>query len=165
MKISQKGLDFLKEYETLSLQPYDDQLGLKSAPIKSWCEGATIGYGHLISKSEWNTYKNGITKQQAEILLNEDLKEFESCVNSAVTKVLKQNEYDALVILCFNIGTTQFKMSSVLKKLKGLTSSYPTLELAWKAFNKSQGKVMVGLCNRRESEWNIYTQNIYKRIN
>ena len=47
MKISQQGLDFLKDYETLALQPYSDKIGLKSAPIKVWSEAATIGYGHL----------------------------------------------------------------------------------------------------------------------
>ena len=165
MKISQKGLDFLKDYETLSLQPYSDKIGLKSAPIKSWSEAATIGYGHLILNTEWSKYKNGITKQQAEDLLRIDLVDFEKTINSAVKKQLKQNEYDALVILAFNIGVSSFSKSSLLKLLNGQAgSNYPTLELAWKAFNKDNGKVSNGLINRRASEWNIYSKNVYKRI-
>ena len=42
-------------------------------------------------------------------------------------------------------------------------STYPSLEDAWKAWNKSQGKVMRGLENRRASEWRIYTEGIYER--
>ena len=44
MNLSQKATDLLKSIEVLALQPYDDQIGLKSAPIKQWCKGATIGY-------------------------------------------------------------------------------------------------------------------------
>jgi type VI secretion system secreted protein VgrG len=78
---------------------------------------------------------------------------------------LSQNEYDALVILAFNIGVTSFSKSSLLKLLNGQAgSNYPTLELAWKAFNKDNGKVSNGLTNRRASEWNIFSKNVYKRI-
>lgn len=166
MKISQKGLDFLKDYETLSLQPYSDKIGLKSAPVKVWSEAATIGYGHLILKDEWSKYKNGITTKQAEDLLHLDLVDFEACINKEVKKQqLSQNEYDALVILAFNIGVTSFFKSSLLKLLNGQAgSNYPTLELAWKAFNKDNGKVSNGLVNRRASEWNIFSKNVYKRI-
>lgn len=165
MKISQQGLDFLKDYETLSLQPYSDKIGLKSAPIKDWSEAATIGYGHLILKDEWPKYKNGITIKQAEELLHSDLVDFEKTINSVVKKQLKQNEYDALVILAFNIGAPSFFKSSLLKLLNGQAgSNYPTLELAWKAFNKDNGKVSNGLVNRRASEWNIFSKNVYKRI-
>jgi GH24 family phage-related lysozyme (muramidase) len=99
MKISQQGLDFLKDYETLSLQPYSDKIGLKSAPIKSWSEAATIGYGHLILNTEWSKYKTGITKQQAEDLLHSDLVDFEACINKEVKKQqLSQNEYDLILV-------------------------------------------------------------------
>lgn len=119
----------------------------------------------MILNTEWSKYKNGITKQQAEDLLHSDLVDFESCINKEVKKQqLSQNEYDSLVILCFNIGITQFKQSSVLKMLNGLKGNYPTLELAWKAFNKDNGKVSNGLTNRRASEWNIFSKNVYKRI-
>ncbi len=83
-----------------------------------------------------------------------------------IKKQLKQNEYDALVILAFNIGVASFSKSSLLKLLNGQAgSNYTTLELAWKAFNKDNGKVSNGLINRRASEWNIYSKNVYKRIN
>ena len=40
-------------------------------------------------------------------------------------------------------------------------NTYPTLESAWKAWNRSQGKTSNGLINRRQNEWNMYNQGIY----
>jgi lysozyme len=75
------------------------------------------------------------------------------------------NEFDALVIFAFNIGEFNFSNSSALKLVNDSTAatSYTSLELAWKAWNKSQGKIMRGLNNRRQAEWDIYSKNIYKQ--
>ncbi|ORX92057.1 putative phage lysozyme [Basidiobolus meristosporus CBS 931.73] len=162
MQFSSKGENLLKAIEVLSLQPYDDQKGLSSAPIKSWVAGATIGYGHLIPSSQWSKYKNGITKAEADALFQADLKPFVQAVNDSV-KVKLQQQFDACVLLCFNIGASAFKTSSVVKILNGQTTTYPSLEAAWKAWNKSQGKVSAGLVNRRNAEWKIYTQGIYEK--
>ncbi|EWS66880.1 Phage lysozyme, partial [Vibrio vulnificus BAA87] len=77
MRLSNKGAIFLKQIEQLRLMPYDDQSG---RPIKYWVEGATIGYGHLISKSEWDSYKDGTNEKKANELFKADLKPFESSV-------------------------------------------------------------------------------------
>lgn len=152
--ISESGKTFIKNYEALRLKPYNDQTG---KPITKWVKGATIGYGHLIHPDEWETYKNGITRQQADALFNTDIQEYVDAAKLYGGK-LKQHEFDALVSLIYNIGVNQFKNSSVKKLLnKEKGSSYPTLETAWKAFNKSQGKVMAGLTRRREAEYNAYT--------
>ncbi|SEN77526.1 type VI secretion system secreted protein VgrG, partial [Nitrosomonas marina] len=49
MRLSEKGIEFLKSIETFRSKPYDDQTGEN---ITQWVKGATIGYGHLISRSE-----------------------------------------------------------------------------------------------------------------
>ena len=77
---------------------------------------------------------------------------------------LAQNEFDALVIFAFNVGASAFKGSAVVKLVndpKAITL-YINLEAAWKAWNKSQGKVMSGLNNRRNCEWKIYADGIYE---
>ena len=162
MTFSSKGKNLLKEIEVLKLQPYDDQTGKE---ISEWIEGATIGYGHLISKTDWELYKNGINKETAETLFGKDLLPFVNCVKQSVTASLTQNQFDALVIFTYNIGITAFKKSSVLKLLNNPTAitPYSSIEAAWKAWNKSQGQVMTGLVNRRKSEWNIYSKGIYVR--
>lgn len=162
MKISDKGVKLLKEIEVLALQPYNDQEGLKSAPIKSWCKGATVGYGYLIPKDEWNKYKNGITEAEANTLFAQKISKFEKAVESSV-KSLTQQQFDACVILCYNIGVSGFQSSSVCKMLNGQKTNYKTLDDAWMAWNKSQGKVMTGLTNRRKAELDIFHKGIYKR--
>ena len=154
---SEQLLALLKTREELNLYPYDDDTG---EAIHSWCKGATIGYGHLIPLGEWQKLKNGITKDEAEILFIQDIAPAAACVGNNVHICLTQNKLDALVMLGFNIGCGAFQRSSALKMINGQPgSNYPTLELAWKAFNNGGNK---GLINRRNCEWNIWTNNIYK---
>lgn len=162
VQMSIKGMEFLKSIEDCRLKPYDDQTGKE---IFSWVTGATIGYGHLISQIEWNNYKNGITKKQADALFSQDLLPYVHTVESNIEPHLDQNQLDALVILVFNIGPSHFKSSSVLKLINNPSTKtpYSSLEAAWMAWNKSQGKVNKGVNNRRKAEWNIYSKNIYKK--
>ena len=102
-KLSDKAVALLKEIEVLSLQPDDDSKGIKSAPTKSWSPESTIGYGHLILQNEWNQYKNGITKEQAESLFLKDVEPTVTAVNKLLKISVTQQEFDALVILTFNI--------------------------------------------------------------
>jgi len=162
MKTSDKAKDIMKAMEKLALQPYDDQVGITLRAITSWVKGATIGYGHLIKSSEWSTYKSGINKNQAEDLFEKDLAPFEQAVDNMTNKKLSQNEFDALVMLAFNIGISALQGSSVIKMINGGKGSYSTLELAWKAWNKSQGKVMNGLVKRRALEYDLYSKGVYK---
>ena len=69
-QLSAKGIDLLKSIEQARLEPYDDQTG---NPITSWVKGATIGYGHLIARDEWNKYADGINQEQADALFMQDV--------------------------------------------------------------------------------------------
>lgn len=160
--LSSKALNLLKSIETLRLKPYDDQT---SKAISKWIEGATIGYGHLIAKNDWNKYKNGLTKVEVETLFKKDLAPFVRKVKNKVTANIAQNEFDALVILAFNIGKTGFVRSSVLKLVNnpGAMTVYSNLKKAWMAWNKSDKKYNRGVANRRKAEWKIYTKGIYKK--
>lgn len=157
-----EGVDLLKAVETLRLKPYDDQT---SKDIDQWVAGATIGYGHLIPAPQWETYRKGITEAQADSLFAADLAPFEQEVRDSITVGLQQYEFDALVILAFNIGAPAFRKSSVVKLINDpkAVTPYASLEAAWKSWNKSQGKVMKGLDNRRAAEWRIYTRADYAR--
>lgn len=162
LQFSQKGTDLLQGIEELHLKPYDDQTGKTT---DTWVEGATIGYGHLIAKQDWHLYKSGITKAEAEKIFRDDLAPSVAAVNKTITVPISQQQFDAMVILAFNIGNTLFENSSVAKLVNdpNAKTPYASLENAWKAWNKSQGKVNQGLINRRNSEWNIYTRGIYER--
>lgn len=162
MVLGPEGVALLKAVETLRLKPYDDQT---TKDITKWVAGATIGYGHLIPAGQWKTYKDGITEAEADTLFAADLAPFETVVRDSIKVGLQQYQFDALVIFAFNIGETGFKGSSVVKLINDpkATTGHASLEAAWKAWNKSQGKVMKGLDNRRAAEWRIYTSAIYVR--
>ena len=65
--------------------------------------------------------------------------------------------------MAFNLGQGAFSNSSVVKLINDPSTviGHAALENAWKSWNKSQGKIMKGLVNRRAAEWRIYTSAVY----
>lgn len=104
MHLSQNGMNLLKNLEGLRLKAYQCSAG-------KW----TIGYGHTNNVKPTDI----ITKAEAEIFLSADLVRFENAVNRLVRVKLNQNQFDALVIFCFNIGygNDGFGGSTMLKLL------------------------------------------------
>ncbi len=173
--MSPEVVKLLQAIEEPRLKPYDDHTGKE---INNWVLGATIGYGHLIaSKEEWPTYKDGITQPQADALFLADAEPKEQAVRETIIVGVQQYEYDAMVILTFNIGgdvnnqSKGFRYSSVAKLINDPNppkNHLALLETAWKSYNKSRNKegtlvLNKGLVNRRAAEWCIYTTGVYKR--
>lgn len=140
MKIGNKGISLIKEFECLRLRAYDDGIGV-------W----TIGIGTIRYPNGKRVQKGDvITEAQAEEYLKHDLNNFEKTINEVVKVPLTQNQYDAIVSLTYNIGAAAFSRSTLLKRLnnkdyKGAADQF----LAW---NKAGGKVLRGLIRRREAE-------------
>jgi type VI secretion system secreted protein VgrG len=159
-----KGDKLMKDIEELHLKPYDDSTRKE---ITEWNENATIGWGHLISKKQWDKYKNGITACEAETLFYSDLAPAVKAVNKGLTVNVTQNQFDALVMLAFNIGIYEdgFAGSSVLKMINdpNAKTDYSSLESAWKAWDGPGDVSIPGLVNRRVCEWKIYSKGIYER--
>lgn len=167
MKMSDNGIAALKKQEGCVKQDgkhiiYNDQTGKpvpKAAPLPA---GATIGYGHLIKPGE--DFRGGITESTATELLRGDIAAAEHAVQDNITTPITQNQYDALVMLAYNIGATAFEKSTVVQYVNNpdtVDSKYPSLESAWGAWNKSGGRVMQGLVNRRNYELRIYNTGTY----
>ena len=138
---------------------YDDKNGLPVAAGAPLPTGATIGYGHLIKPGE--DFRGGIDENAATELLRADLATTEQAVNGAITADLRQNQFDALVMLCFNIGARNFASSTVVKYInnpKFKSARYPTLAAAWRAWNRTGGHMSAGLTHRREIEWELFNQ-------
>jgi lysozyme len=154
MQMSQNGRKLLEQWEGVRLNAYKDSAGL-----------LTIGVGHLLTKSELSSgkididgesvkYGNGLTSDQADALLAQDLKPAENTVNNNVKVELNQNQFDALVSFTFNVGGGAFKGSTLLKKLNaGLYGEVPSQLMRW---DKAGGKVVPGLEKRRENEVNLW---------
>lgn len=162
MHTSEQGLNFILSFETLKLKAY------KALPTE---KHYTIGCGHYGADVKPDMV---ITEAQAKELFRKDLQDTEHDVERCISSLqncykeftpildeLKQNEFDALVSLVFNIGAGNFRHSTLLKKLvqhdrQGASEQF----LVWR---KSGGKVIQGLINRRIAEKRIFDIGVYQR--
>ena len=131
--------------------------------------GGTIGVGHLLTKDELSSGKllidgktikfhNGLTHQQVVDLLGGDLRRYEETVRNSVTVKLSQNQFDALVSFCFNIGQGAFKSSTLLKRVNAM--QWDDVPHQFSRWNKAGGRVIKGLVNRRNKEIELWEGKI-----
>lgn len=143
-KISDKCLNLVKEFEGCRLTAYRDEVGV-------W----TIGYG--ITNSDFKIAKKiirkgmKISKATAEKWLEESLNkkylplvlEYDKQYN------WNQNELDALVSFCYNIG-------SIKQLTADGTRSKAVVASKILQYNKAGGKVYRGLTRRRKAERELF---------
>ena len=106
MAIADSTLAFITKEEGFRNKAYKDSKGL-----------LTIGVGHLIKADEQHLTTATLSDEQVKDLLKSDLKWCSEAVETSVKVPLTQNQFDALYSLCFNIGETNFKKSTVVRKL------------------------------------------------
>lgn len=142
MKLSQRGIDLIKQFEGYSSKAYPDP-ATGGVP---W----TIGYGTT------RGVKPGmvITAEQAEKMLRDDAAKFESGVSSLITAPTTQGQFDAMVSLAYNIGLGNFGKSTLLKKHNA--RCYTCAADQFRVWNRANGKVMNGLTKRRAAEREVY---------
>lgn len=137
----------------------------------------TIGVGHRITAHELATglllidgnavrWIDGLSAEQIDGLMRADLAEAERAVNDSVTVPLTDNQFAALVSLAFNIGSTAFKNSSVVRVLnQGEYHLVPGFMRLWNKVTveicdvsgcKRVKKISKGLTNRREAEIRLW---------
>ena len=143
MKTSRAGIELIKKWEGCRLKAYPDP-GTGGEP---W----TIGYG-LTSAAGIIQVKPGmvITQQQADEYLVASLVKYEAAVQNALRRSPNQNQFDACVSLCFNIGPGAFAKSSIVR-FSNAGDARGAAD-AFRLWNKAGGRVMQGLVNRREEE-------------
>lgn len=106
MKISSKGVLELAEHEGIVLGPYKDSVGV-------W----TYGVGHTaaaggpdpakmpkVNTRNWTREQVNEELLKALRLFDVDLDKYEARVNKAISRPLKQHQFDALVSFDFNTG-------------------------------------------------------------
>nr|WP_256215348.1 lysozyme [Sphingobium sp. AP50] len=94
-----------------------------------------------------------MTKEKSQELLAADLALFEGAVNRGGGK-MTQNQFDAMVSFAFNVGTSAFVTSTLLKK--HLAGDYAGAAKEFSRWNRGGGKVLVGLTKRRAAEAALY---------
>lgn len=143
MNVSETGIELIKKFEGCVLKAY-------KCPAGVW----TIGYGHTSGVKEGQT----ITKAQAEELLKLDLKQFEIGVNNLVNVPLNQNQFDALVSFCYNLGAGNLKSSTLLKLLN--KGNYIGAAEQFDRWIYARGKKLSGLVKRRSAEKELFLKTV-----
>ena len=147
-EISGDGIAMVKRFE-----------GFKAKAYLDTGKVLTIGYGHTSDSNYVVKAGAVITEAKAEELLKLDLREAEDTVSRLVKVSLNDNQFAALVSFVFNIGETQFKGSTLLRKLnKGDYASVPSELLKWVNDN---GKRITGLVNRRNAEGGLWVKGSF----
>jgi lysozyme len=106
MKTSTKGKSDLAKEEGTKTKAYLDSVGV-------W----TVGTGHTSAAGPPKVTEGlVITKAEAMDIFTRDLAKYEAAVNKAITEPMTQNQFDAMVSLCYNVGPTGFAHSSIVSK-------------------------------------------------
>jgi lysozyme len=149
MKIGKKGLDLIKSFEGLKLNPYLDSVNIP-----------TIGFGTI-------RYPNGkavsmsdpaITEEKALFFLEHEINEKTSAINKMLKVSVNQNQFDALVSFAYNVGVGALQKSTLLKLLN--SGDYAAAAEQFLRWNKAGGKELAGLTRRRQAERSLFLQPI-----
>lgn len=144
---------------TVNLDPYADPVGI-------W----TIGWGHAIcdgphrellrgrdaEERARDLYPGGITLDQAEALLREDMAGAARDVLAVVRVPLTDCQFGALVSFVFNVGLSHFRRSTLLRKLNDGDHVGAADEFRKWVFAK--GVLLEGLIRRRKAERDLFVR-------
>ena len=135
MKISENGLNLIKEFEGCRLEAYLDPAGVP-----------TIGYGHTSGVQMGQK----ISMEQAEEYLRQDVERFENHVmRYAGTYRWNQNQFDALVSFAYNIGSIDQLTASGRRTIAEISAKIPE-------YCHAGGKKLSGLVRRRAAEKKLF---------
>jgi lysozyme len=142
--INAAGLALIEHFEGLRLEAYQDVAGI-------W----TIGYGHTRGVYPGQT----MTQQEAQQALQDDLLSAQGAVENAVgTAPTNDDQFAAMVSLCFNIGSGNYRSSTVLRDHRA--GNYAPAADAFLLWNKAtiNGVLtpVAGLTARRTAERQLY---------
>ena len=123
-------------------------------PTDRW----TVGFG--------STYIDGVPVKEGDTLdttkayniLAKGVQIIADQLNKIAPKNIDQYEFDAVVSLVYNIGINQFIQNDIGKKFRNGENISDKFLL----YNRSGGKVVLGLVKRRQREKEIYDNGNYK---
>lgn len=164
----------ISKFESLKLKVYNDygypakrlKNGKYEVPRKGFL---TIGIGHLLTKKEisrgtmligtkYLDYTNGITTDQARVILDQDMKHAIDTVNKNVTTCINQNQFNALTSFIFNLGPSGFyskgEQNKLITELNRKNDYQVYIEI--QRFAYSGGRLMNGLVFRRRAEADLF---------
>ncbi len=142
MQTSEQGIALIKRFEGFSAKPYLCPAGK-----------TTIGYGHVIGSGE-RFPPAGISPAEAEALLVRDVRSAEAAVGRCITMPLSQQQFDALVSFCYNVGSQAFEKSKLVRLINQALPGAAAEEFGrWVHVG---GRKMPGLIKRRKEEYLLF---------
>ncbi len=161
--ISDAGIQLIQKFEglpdgnpaTVNLDPYLD-------PVDIW----TIGWGHVLylngkrldgevnRASAYAMFPDGITVNEATVMLRADLVSTARDVQRLVTVAVNDNEFSSLISFAFNLGTGNLASSTLLKLLNN-----DERKAAAEQFGRwvlAKGVKLPGLVRRRQAERDLF---------
>jgi len=146
MKLNTAGYRLICMFEGFSAKPY-----LCSAKVP------TIGYGstYYLNGRRVTLLDKPITELEAFEMFKAIADKFADKVSKLVTAPVDQNQFNALVSLCYNIGPANFQKSTLLKKVN-FNHNDPSIRAEFLKWNKAGGQVLKGLTIRRTAEADLY---------
>ncbi len=140
MQPSQACLNLIKQFEGCKLQAYQDQKGI-------W----TVGYGC----TGYNIQRGTVwTQAQADQQLAQRVAAFASQVTAAVGLKVNQNQFDALVSLCYNIGPQALRGSTLIRLIN--QRDYADAANEFLKWDRAGQSVDPGLLRRRKAEQKLF---------
>ncbi len=139
MNTSKKGKTLIKKYEGCRLKAYKCPAGV-----------LTIGYGHTNNVR----LDDVLTQDEAEKLLDIDIKIKEKELNKLIKVPVTQNQYDALISFVFNLGVGNLKKSTLLRLLN--QKNYKGAAQQFDRWVYAGNKVLAGLVKRRAEEKELF---------
>ncbi len=155
LTLSDVGLTDIQNFETNQGVKPSDQPGQKFRNVCNTMD--MIGFGHALKEGETTVTINnqsvavdqGLTDEQALALLKQDIKPFESAVQTLITNPITQEQFDALVDFAWNIGLERFKSSRVVTLVNEKKyDSVPVEMIKWVV---ACGMVRAELASRRRA--------------
>ena len=147
------ALPIIENFERFSARAYPDPPGSGKY---------SIGFGHQIQPGESYTPDSVIGRNEAEDLLRVDVGVAWTCVYRNVTASCSPQQYAALISLCFNIGCTNFKSSTVVRDLN--QGDPDGAAAAFALWNKEHIDgvltVSANLINRRQQETQLFQSGV-----
>ncbi len=153
METSEAGIAFIKYYEGFRSTPYPDG------------DGYAIGYGTHCDLSQ---YPDGITVEQADALLRERLAVMETAVNDMARSfgiTLTQNQFDALLSLTYNLGTSwmtkEYRLYNMLASGIQYYSAYEVVN-TFGRYCHYKTEINEALARRRLAEAKMFLYSDYR---
>ena len=141
--VTQAGIDLIKQFEGFSPTVYICPAGYP-----------TIGYGHVVKTQEREQFADGITTEQAETLLRQDVQTAERAVLRLITVPLTDGQFDALVSFTFNLGAGALQRSTLRRRVN--RGDHAAVPAEFRKWVWAGGKKLEGLVRRRVEEVNLY---------